>query len=88
MTTPSRVLPCDPSGGEDACAAKFIGDFGQKAYRRPLSDAETMRLTALYQNARSVQQMTFNDAIETLLEGILQSPAFLYHWESLTKRPR
>ena len=53
IKTPSSVLPCDASSGEDACAAKFISDFGKRAYRRPLSDAETMRLTALYQNART-----------------------------------
>ena len=82
------MLPCDAASGEDACAAKFIADFGKRAYRRPLSDVETMRLTALYQNARTVQKMTFNDAIETLLEGILQSPAFLYHWESPYEAPK
>jgi len=85
---PSSVLPCDATSGEDACAAKFISDFGKRAYRRPLSDAETMRLTALYQNARTTQQMSFNDAIETLLEGMLQSPAFLYHWESPYEAPK
>ena len=88
IKTPSSVLPCEASSGEDACAAKFITEFGKRAYRRPLSDAETMRLTALYQNARTAQKMSFNDAIETLLEGILQSPAFLYHWESPYEAPK
>jgi hypothetical protein len=88
IQTPSSVLPCDAASGEDACAAKFIAEFGKRAYRRPLSDIETMRLTALYQNARATQKMTFNDAIETLLEGILQSPAFLYHWESPYEAPK
>lgn len=32
--------------------------------------------------------MTFNEAIQTLLEGILQSPAFLYHWESPYDAPK
>lgn len=88
IQTPSRVLPCDGASGEDACAARFIAEFGKRAYRRPLSDVETMRLTAFYQNARTTQQMSFNDAIETLLEGILQSPAFLYHWESPYEVPK
>ena len=88
MQTPSRVLPCDAASGEDACAAKFIADFGKRAYRRPLSDVEITRLTALYQNARTVQKLTFNEAIATLLEGILQSPAFLYHWESPYEAPK
>jgi hypothetical protein len=88
IQTPTRVLPCDAASGEDECAAKFIADFGKRAYRRPLSDVETTRLTALYQNARTVQKMTFDGAIETLLEGILQSPAFLYHWESPYEAPK
>ena len=88
MKTPSSVLPCDASSGEDACAAKFITEFGKRAYRRPLSTDETMRLTALYQNARTTLKMTFNEAITTLLEGMLQSPAFLYHWESPYEAPK
>ncbi len=88
IKTPAALLPCDPATGEDPCAAKFVSDFGKRAYRRPLSDAETMRLTALYQNARTAQKMTFNDAIETVLEGMLQSPAFLYHWEAPDVAPK
>jgi len=78
----TKLLPCDPTTGEEACAAKFISDFGMRAYRRPLSEPETTRLKALYANARGALKMTFNDAIEVMLEGVLQSPAFLYHWES------
>ena len=78
----TAILPCAPASGEDACASKFISDFGLRAYRRPLSQPESMRLKALYDNARGTLQLTFNDAIEVLLQGMLQSPAFLYHWES------
>jgi hypothetical protein len=88
MKTPTSVLPCDPASGEDACAAKFINDFGLRAYRRPLADAEKMHLTSLYQNARTTLKLSFNDAIAVLLEGILQSPAFLYHWESPYEAPK
>ncbi|HXK17050.1 MAG TPA: DUF1592 domain-containing protein, partial [Polyangiaceae bacterium] len=88
MKTPTSVLPCDPTGGEDACATKFISDFGLRAYRRPLSATESMHLTALYQNARTALKLSFNDAITVLLEAILQSPAFLYHWESPYDAPK
>ncbi|HVY31374.1 MAG TPA: DUF1592 domain-containing protein [Polyangiaceae bacterium] len=87
IKSPSTLLPCDPSAGEDACAAKFINDFGLRAYRRPLADIEKTHLTALYQDARSNQKMSFNDAIGLLVEAILQSPAFLYHWESPYQPP-
>lgn len=78
----SKLLPCDPQSGEDACAAQFIASFGARAFRRPLSDVETARLTALYRDARDAQALGFNDAIGVLIEGMLQAPAFLYHWES------
>jgi hypothetical protein len=82
------ILPCDPASGEDACATKFISDFGKRAYRRPLSGPEAMNLTALYQNARTNLKLSFNDAIGVLLEALLQSPAFLYHWESPYDAPK
>lgn len=88
IKTPTKVLPCDAAAGEDACAAKFINDFGLRAYRRPLADAEKMHLTALYQNARMSQKLAFNDAIGLLIEAILQAPAFLYHWESPYEAPK
>lgn len=77
-----RLLPCTPAGAEDACAAQFIGSFGARAFRRPLSDPETARLTALYRDARDAQKLDFSSAIGLLIEAMLQSPAFLYHWES------
>jgi hypothetical protein len=84
-----ELLPCAPAGGEDACAAEFISSFGLRAFRRPLSEAETARLIALYRDARDTQKLDFNGAIGLLIEGMLQSPAFLYHWESpYTALPR
>jgi len=77
-----QLLPCQPASGEDACAAQFIATFGLRAFRRPLSDAETQRLTALYREARDTLKLGFTDAIGVLIEGMLQAPAFLYHWES------
>jgi hypothetical protein len=88
MQSPTRVLPCDASIGEDACAAKFISSFGERAFRRPLSQIEAQSLTALYGHARGTLQLGFNDAIGVLLEAMLQSPAFLYHWESPYEEPQ
>jgi hypothetical protein len=88
VANPSTLLPCDPSADEAGCAAKFISEVGLRAYRRPLSEPETTRLKGLYDKARSTLQMSFNDAIETVLETMLQSPAFLYHWESPYDMPK
>ena len=77
----AKLLTCSPSGGEDACAATFIKDFGAKAYRRPVSAEETTRLTALFKAARTTLMLDFNESIRVVVEAIVQSPGFLYRWE-------
>jgi Protein of unknown function (DUF1592)/Protein of unknown function (DUF1588)/Protein of unknown function (DUF1595)/Protein of unknown function (DUF1587)/Protein of unknown function (DUF1585) len=76
------LLPCDPATGEDACARLFIAKFGLRAFRRPVTAAETTRLMTLYTSGRTTQKLAFADTIGLLIEGILQSPQFLYHWEA------
>jgi hypothetical protein len=76
------LLPCDPASGEAACASKFVTEFGLRAFRRPLSKDEAGHLVALYDNARNTLELSFADAIGLVVEGILQAPAFLYHWEA------
>ena len=88
LLAPEKLLPCAAASGEDACAAQFITTFGKRAFRRPLSGVETTRLTALYREARDTLQLGFNDAIGVLVEAMLQSPAFLYHWESPYESPK
>jgi hypothetical protein len=73
------LAPC--TGDEAACARDFITKFGLRAYRRPLAQQEVDRLFALYQDGRANQMMNFQAAVGLLIEGMLQSPAFLYHWE-------
>jgi hypothetical protein len=82
-TTSSRLAMLAPcaAGQEDACARKFITDFGLRAYRRPLDTEEQNRLFALYMNGRSTLALNYVAAIQLLVEAMLQSPAFLYHWE-------
>jgi hypothetical protein len=77
------LLPCTPAnaGAEASCASQFITTFGLKAYRRPLTSAEVTSLTGLYQAARTTLALDFNGAIGVLVEAMLQSPGFLYHWE-------
>jgi hypothetical protein len=79
------LLACDPSArGEATCASEFVRNFGRRAYRRPLRDDEATRLIGLYDAVRAPPiAATFAEGIETVLAAILQSPAFLYHWESV-----
>ncbi|HVY30221.1 MAG TPA: DUF1592 domain-containing protein [Polyangiaceae bacterium] len=76
-----KLLPCMPSGGEDACAASFITAFGAKAFRRPVSAEESARLTALFKTGRTELMLDFNESIRLLIEAMVQSPEFLYRWE-------
>lgn len=77
-----RILPCTPAADETGCATRFIDEFGLRAFRRPLTADEKSGLQALYQTARGSLGLGFNEAIGVLLEQMLQSPPFLYHWES------
>ena len=80
-----NILTCTPTDGntasESMCLTTFLNTFGLKAYRRPLTATETSGLQALYQTGRSTLSLDFNGAIGLLVEEMLQSPGFLYHWE-------
>jgi hypothetical protein len=79
----STVLPCTPAnaGAEAGCAGQFITTFGARAYRRPLTAAESTSLNNLYTTARTTLALDFGGAVGLLLEAMLQAPGFLYHWE-------
>jgi hypothetical protein len=87
----ATLAPCATLGtpaAETACARKFATDFGLRAYRRPLTTGEIDSLMMLYNDARTSMVMAdYNGAIKIMLEGILQSPSFLYHWESGPDKP-
>lgn len=79
---PSKLLPCSPTAvDESACAGQFIDKFGARAYRRPVLAAERARLLALYQDGRMAGGLDFTGGIRLVIEAMLQSPGFLYHWE-------
>lgn len=74
------VLPCTPSGPDDAeCMRAFVTGFGRRVLRRPLSAEETERLVAL--QALSVKRSDFNVGVRAVVQVLLQDPAFLYRVE-------
>jgi hypothetical protein len=77
----ATLAPCPTGMAEDACAKSFITTFGPRAYRRPLASDESDRLTALYTTGRTTLALTYAGTIGLLVEGMISSPAFLYHWE-------
>jgi hypothetical protein len=81
-----KLLPCSPvpsaAGEQEACAGKFVAQFGLRAFRRPVAKAETDRLMALYKSLREGEAAApFDRTIGLMVSAILQSPHFLYHWE-------
>ncbi|HEX2870034.1 MAG TPA: DUF1587 domain-containing protein, partial [Polyangiaceae bacterium] len=53
---PSKLLPCSPSpADESACVRQFIEEFGRRAYRRPVLDAERALLLSLYEEGRAAE---------------------------------
>jgi hypothetical protein len=78
---PEGLLPCSPAaGGEDACARAFIEGFGQRAFRRPLAPDEVAAYERLFAAGRA--GAGFHDGVRLVVQGMLQSPHFLYLFES------
>lgn len=75
----ASLLPCDPATGEDACAEQWVRELAPRAYRRPLAEADIARLMAVYATAKG--DADFATGIRVTLQGMLQSPWFLYHVE-------
>jgi hypothetical protein len=74
----ARLLPCDPmAAGEAACADQFIDQFGARATRRPLTPDARADFSALYAAGRATGD--FATGIKWVIDGLLQSPDFLYH---------
>lgn len=74
------IAPCASTPGTD-CAKAFIRDFGARAFRRPIGDAEQAQLLALYAlgaEGRPDAASQFASGIQFLLEALLQAPSFIY----------
>jgi hypothetical protein len=74
----AALVPC-AAVGDDACAKQFIADFGLRALRRPLTDADNTTYFNLFTAGKTGG--TFADGIELVIEGMLQSVDFLYRVE-------
>jgi hypothetical protein len=77
-TARAKAIPCAPSGDGVACAQQFIQQFGQRAFRRPLTPAEVARFQILYTTRAQITATgTFDEAAQAILKAFLQSPSFL-----------
>lgn len=68
-------------GGHNAdCARKIVSSFAQRAFRRPVTSLEITRFTSLVALAQK-QGDSFEEGICLAVQGILDSPYFLYRIE-------
>ncbi|HKO94530.1 MAG TPA: DUF1592 domain-containing protein, partial [Polyangiaceae bacterium] len=81
----ARIVPCDPAAPSTPdCAAQFLSTFGERAFRRPLSDEEAQSFRQLFDLGAQLMQSgdAFRDGMQLALEAMLQSPQFLYRTDS------
>ncbi len=78
---PSRkkILICDLKTG-DVCAEKIIAELAHKAYRRPVTKADTAPLMKFYRMAKAEGQSA-EQGIQLAIQAMLVSPHFLFRIE-------
>jgi len=70
------LLPCAPAQVDADCVRTFVADFGERAYRRPLSERELSTLEAAWNDQPADADTT--ERMEVVLSVMLFSPQFLY----------
>jgi hypothetical protein len=74
----NHLIPCKP--GTAGCAQKFVRSFGARAFRRPLTDSELRRYTAVLANELK-RTGDFLSGAQLVIEAMVQSPKFLFRAE-------
>ena len=81
--TPSRVrlLTCQPSTPSDevGCARDILSDLARRAFRRPLTVEDELRISGFYERGRA--DGTFETGVRLGLQAILADPEFLFRFE-------
>ena len=82
--TPShrRIFVCRPAdpSQEAGCASTILSALAQRAYRRPVTDADVAGLLSFYEEGRA--EGGFESGIEMAVRRLLVSPEFLFRTES------
>jgi hypothetical protein len=73
--------PGASAASQTAAATSFINSFGRVAYRRPVAAAELSDLLSIVFEPAMSGGATFSESIGYVVEAMIQSPNFLYHWE-------
>jgi len=83
--TRKMIFICKPAqpvktSEETACARRILTNLAQRAFRRPVNDADLEGLMKFYQAGRTKED--FEHGVRDALSAILASPHFLYRAES------
>jgi hypothetical protein len=77
---PTTLTGCDAAAVDEAtCVGPWLADFGKRAYRRPLTAAETDSLMALL--ARDADTISYPTRLGMVVQAMLLSPKFLFRPE-------
>jgi hypothetical protein len=74
----AAIVPC---ASADDCVDELIADFGRRAFRRPLTDAEALAMRGIFDAAKAAGRDT-DHSVRLVVEGMLMSPQFLYRTET------
>ncbi|HJZ78402.1 MAG TPA: DUF1592 domain-containing protein, partial [Vicinamibacterales bacterium] len=76
-----KLFVCRPQSAseEEPCARTILSRVATRAYRRPVTDAETLTLLRFYKTGRA--DGDFDTGIQHGIERILAAPAFLFRVE-------
>ncbi|HWP07959.1 MAG TPA: DUF1592 domain-containing protein [Polyangiaceae bacterium] len=79
----ARLVPTDAPSDATGRARAFVTAFGQRAFRRPLTDAEVTTHLALFNQASMLYPAidAFAGGASLVIQALLQSPYFLYRTE-------
>jgi hypothetical protein len=82
----ARVVPADAPTDSAARARAFVSAFGQRAFRRPLTEAEVSTHLALFDDGPTLYPGVdaFKAGVSLVIQAMLQSPHFLYRTELAT----
>ncbi|MDZ4693623.1 MAG: DUF1592 domain-containing protein [Deltaproteobacteria bacterium] len=78
---PAHLLPCKLAEADSACRDRFIAHFGRRAMRRPLFLDEEQAFVRQFSG-----QPDFASGLRIVIESMLQSPSFLYLFDSSDPR--
>src|SRR6478609_2243369 len=78
----NTLAPCSGTSTTDqnTCGATFVTNFGKRAFRRPLTNDESVAFSTLFNGLNTTRG--YSTAVELTLQAMLQSPQFLYRMDS------